>query len=694
MLVAMTSSAEGFARPVTLRGRAEEACGAFSRRRFFVSNGTCVRGGPLGDCDYARGRRELSQLMDENARYRLLVEAITDYAVYMLDEDGRVVSWNPGAERFKGYRTEEILGRHFSCFYTPEDRAVDLPARALAIAAAEGRFEQEGWRLRKTGERFWAHVVIDPIRGGEGRLIGYAKVTRDLTERRRAAEDLRRSQEQFQILVDGVTDYAIYMLDPGGRVSSWNSGAQRIKGYQPQEIIGAHFSRFYSLEDRANGAPEQALEVAGREGRFEKEGWRLRKDGSRFWAHVVVDAIRGEDGGLIGYAKVTRDITERVEAQRALEKTREALFQSKKLEAIGELTGGIAHDFNNLLAAILGSLDLVRKRLPHDPRISPLLDNAVLGAERGAQLTRRMLAFARKQELRHEIVDLGARLPGQREFLQGLVGADHELRLALAPDLEAVRTDPVQLDAAVVNLVVNARDAMPAGGRIEISAMSRIVGIEDPFLAPGAYVRLSVTDHGEGMDAETAARAMEPFFTTKGVGRGTGLGLSMVHGLMLQSGGRLEIQSEKGAGSVVSLWLPRAVGQTEGLRPVAEDPQLPQALRLRVLAVDDDPLVLTNTVAMLEELGHVVTAASSAGRALELLTSGWAVDLLITDHIMPVMTGADLLEKVRLSRPDLPGVLATGYAEAGTAAEGGGPARLAKPFTLEDLKRAIHHAME
>lgn len=633
----------------------------------------------------------MSQLMEDNARYRLLVEAITDYAVYMLDDEGRVVSWNPGAERFKGYKAHEILGQHFSRFYTPEDRAVDLPARALAIAAKEGRFEQEGWRLRKGGDRFWAHVVIDPIRDGDGRLIGYAKVTRDLSERRRAAEALRRTQEQFQILIDGVTDYAIYMLDPDGRISSWNSGAERIKGYRRQDILGSHFSRFYSPEDRAAGGPERALEIAQRAGRFENEGWRLRQDGSRFWAHVVIDAIRGDEGELIGFAKVTRDITERVEAQKALEKAREALFQSRKLEAIGELTGGIAHDFNNLLAAILGSLDLVRKRLPPDPRITPLLDNAMLGAERGAQLTQRMLAFARKQELRLEAFDLGARLVEQRDFLQSLVGSVHEIRLSLAPDLEAVRTDPVQLDRAVVNLVVNARDAMPRGGRIEISATCEIVEADDPVLAPGAYVRLSVADEGEGMDPETAARATEPFFTTKGVGKGTGLGLSMVHGLMLQSGGRLEILSRKGEGTTVGLWLPRAACDST-VSPGRLDPQVPNSPPLRVLAVDDDPLVLTNTAAMLEELGHSVATTDSGRQALELLTSDWPVDLVITDQIMPGMTGTELLDAVRGRRPDVAGILATGYADD-EGRRPGSRTRLAKPFTLDDLRHAIHDAM-
>jgi PAS domain S-box-containing protein len=259
----------------------------------------------------------LKASFNDDSRYRLLVNSVTDYAIYMLDADGIVASWNPGAQRFKGYESAEILGQHFSRFYTEEDRATGLPERALKTAATEGRFEHEGWRVRKDGTRFWAHVIIDPIRDPSGELLGYAKVTRDLSERKIAEEALRRSEERFKLLVQGVTDYAIYMLDPDGRVTNWNVGAERIKGYLADEIVGEHFFRFYTEEDRAAGMPKKVLETAAREGRFEKEGWRVRKDGSHFWANVVIDAIRDEQGNLIGFAKVTRDMSQKKEAERA-----------------------------------------------------------------------------------------------------------------------------------------------------------------------------------------------------------------------------------------------------------------------------------------------------------------------------------------------------------------------------------------
>jgi PAS domain S-box-containing protein len=268
---------------------------------------------------------KLSNPPSDDSRYRQLIEAVTDYAIYMLDANGFVTSWNPGAQRFKGYTAAEILGGHFSQFYAEEDRLAGKPARALATAAREGKFEGEGWRLRKDGSRFWAHVVIDPIRDSTGQLVGYAKITRDLTERRAAEEALRRSQEQFRLLVQGVTDYAIYMLDREGLITSWNAGAARIKGYSEAEIIGRHFSLFYRPEDSSEGQPMAALRNAEREGRFESEGWRVRKDGSQFWANVVVDPIRDDTGEIIGFAKVTRDVTAKRDAQLALQRTRPVL---------------------------------------------------------------------------------------------------------------------------------------------------------------------------------------------------------------------------------------------------------------------------------------------------------------------------------------------------------------------------------
>jgi PAS domain S-box-containing protein len=565
-----------------------------------------------------------------------------------------------------------------------------MPSRALQTAAQEGKFENEGWRVRKDGTQFWTHVVIDPIRNPSGKLLGFAKITRDLTERKRGEEVLRRSEQQFKLLVQGVTDYAIYMLDPQGNVASWNAGAQRIKGYEPKEIIGQHFSRFYAEEDRDVGLPQQALETAAREGRFEKEGWRVRKDGSRFWANVVIDAIRDPDGSLIGFAKVTRDVTERMETQRSLEEAREALFQSQKMEAVGQLTGGIAHDFNNLLSAVLGSLALLRKRLPDDPKINRLLDNAMLGAERGAALTQRMLAFARRQELKPEPVDVPALVRGMTDLLQTSLGPSITVEGRFPLILPAVQADANKLELALLNLAVNARDAMPNGGSVIIAAREERAPPAGSGLGPGRYICLSVTDQGFGMNEETLAKAMEPFFTTKGVGKGTGLGLSMVHGMAEQSGGRLILKSREGQGTIAELWLPAAKasamsspaqgqtargGATSSTRPLA------------VLAVDDDALVLMNTSAMLEDLGHTVFEAKSGQEALSILREK-EIDLVITDQAMPQMTGAQLATAIKAEWPRLPVIMATGYAELPPDVDANLP-RLPKPFTQQDIERVV-----
>ncbi|MBW8790647.1 MAG: PAS domain S-box protein [Rhizobium leguminosarum] len=627
--------------------------------------------------------------LDEGGRFRLLVDAITDYAIYMLSPEGIVTSWNTGAQRFKGYQPSEILGEHFSRFYLEEDRAAGAPARALATASEDGRFEGEGWRQRKDGSRFWAHVVIDPIRRPSGELIGYAKITRDLTERMAAEKAIRQSEEQFRRLVQGVSDYAIYMLDPDGNVSSWNFGAERIKGYRPQEIIGRHFSTFYTPEDRESGLPEIALGLARTEGRFEREGWRVRKDGTRFWASVVIDVIRDDEGDVIGFAKITRDITEKMETQRALEQAREELFQSQKMEAIGQLTGGIAHDFNNLLMAVLGSLEILKKRMPQDLSLTSLVDNAMQGAQRGAALTQRMLAFSRRQELHMEPIDVSGLIRGMMDMLSRSLGPLTVIETSFPVRLPTILTDPNQLEMAILNLVVNARDAMPSGGRIMLRASEESLPSGKGPLSPGRYVRIAVIDEGEGMDAKTLEQAITPFFTTKGVGKGTGLGLSMVQGLVSQSGGRLTMKSSLGEGTTAELWFPVAIveGATEATadRPQQEE-NAPR--RLRIVAVDDDGLVLMNTTLMLEDLGHTVFEAMAGPEALDILRKQ-QIDLVICDHAMPRMTGAQLAEAIRSEWPEMPIILATGYAEVPEGAGIANLPRLGKPFSQAQLAEAI-----
>ena len=480
------------------------------------------------------------------------------------------------------------------------------------------------------------------------------------------------------------------MLDRTGVITNWNPGAERFKGYSAGEIIGHHFSRFYTDEDRATDLPRRALEMAEREGKFEAEGWRVRKDGSRFWAHVVIDPIRNSSGELIGFAKITRDLTERRESQLALEQAREALFQSQKTEAIGQLTGGVAHDFNNLLAAILGSLELIKKR-SSDDKILSYVETASQAAKRGAALTQRMLSFARRQELKAERVEVPGLVHGMSELLQRFVGSETVLETRFPLLLPAIVADPNQLESALLNLVLNARDAVKGNGLITIGARSQTFDHKGKLKA-GRYVCLYVSDDGEGMQKEVLERAAEPFFTTKGVGKGTGLGLSMVQGLVEQSGGKIDIQSKPGEGTTVELYFPIAPPAAAKAKN-AEYQHAPAEFLgdLSILVVDDDVLVLMNTAAMLEDLGHQTHQATSGADALEILKSKPDIELIITDQAMPKMTGVMLAEEAKKVRPDLPVIIATGYADLPQNTSG--LVKLDKPYFQSDLSHAIGKAM-
>ncbi|CAO3432096.1 PAS domain S-box protein [Azospirillum doebereinerae] len=611
----------------------------------------------------------------------MLVESVRDYAIYLLDPQGIVSSWNSGAERFKGYSADEIIGQPFSRFYSADDQKAGVPQRALATALSEGKFEAEGWRIRKDGSRFWASVVIDPIRDDSGRLIGFAKVTRDITDRKAAEEALRQSNERFRLLVQGVTDYAIFMLDPAGYVTNWNAGAQRMKGYTAEEIVGQHFSRFYTEEDRLAGLPTRFLGIAEREGRCEKEGWRVRKDGGLFWANVVIDAIRDDNGALIGFAKVTRDITERRRTQEALEEARQALFQSQKMEAVGQLTGGMAHDFNNLLQAMSGCLQLVGKRAGHVAGVQKILDSGRQAVDRGTRVIRQLMAFSRRQSLQPEAFDVRDQLLGMRAFLDRALRADIQLEFDLEAELWPAMADPVQFELAVLNLATNARDAIAADGQVVIGAGN--VEFRGENGLHGDFVRVWVRDNGQGMAPEILGRVFEPFFTTKGVGQGTGLGLSQVYGFCQQSGGGATLESVPGHGTTVALLLPRA----EAVAAAAEDDgrlAVADGDGARILLVEDDPVVAPVVMAALEDLGYRVLRATSGEEALRCLERGEEVDLLFSDVVMPgAVDGIALARAARHRLPNLAVVMTTGYSEDHTGLEG--LPVLSKPYRIETL---------
>jgi PAS domain S-box-containing protein len=627
---------------------------------------------------------QVSGPVDVTGRFQMLVEAVTDYAIYMIDPGGHVTSWNRGAERIKGYRAEEVLGRHFSMFFTPEDREIGRPGYALATAAEVGRFEQEGWRLRKDGTRFWALAVLDAIHDDNGELVGFAKITRDMTERRAAQEALEESERRFRLLVQSVIDYAIFMLDPDGRVTNWNSGAQRMKGYRAEEIVGAHFSTFYTEEDRRAGVPALALGKARSEGKFEIEGWRVRKDGSRFWASVVIDAIHDEQGQLIGFAKITRDITEQREAQRKLAETREQLFQAQKMEAIGQLTGGVAHDFNNLLTIILGGADMAERLVGDNEKLKRILGNMRHAVKRGETLTKQLLAFSRRQALKPQIIDLHEQIPVIADLLSRSLRGDIEIVTDVAADAAPIEVDASQLELAMLNVGLNARDAMPQGGTLRISARHASPRAEAD---PREYVAVAISDTGIGIPEEIKSRVIEPFFTTKPVGKGSGLGLSQAYGFAAQSGGSMTIDSTVGRGTTVTFYLP--VAKALPAKPTKCDRVAQISGRGTILVVEDDPAIAELAVSLLEDAGFTARLVTTAQSALDELAQN-GVDALFSDIMLPGgMTGAELAHLVRSKFPGVAVLLATGFAESATNMLARDFPILPKPYDQHALVAAL-----
>lgn len=630
--------------------------------------------------------------LEPERRFQLLVDGVTDTAIYMLDPDGLVASWNSGAERIKGYSAKEIIGQPFARFFSSEDIAAGTPQKLLADVRASGRIETEGWRVRKDGSRFWSAGILAPIRDSDGTFLGYAKLTRDMTERESARRALAESERQLRLLVRSVVDYALFMLDPNGIVSSWNSGAERIKGYVADEIIGRHFSCFYTPPERLAGTPRKALETAAATGRYEAEGLRVRKDGSQFWAHVIIDAIRDEDGSLVGFAKITRDVTERRQAQEALRKAQEQLAYNQKMEALGQLTGGIAHDFNNLLMIVGGQTDLLKRRATSDSERRSL-DAIEQAVRHGARLTRQMLSFARANPITRQVVDLRDRVNTFHELLSSSLRADIKLAMDIAEDVRPVLVDAAEFELALVNLAVNARDAMPTGGSILLKIENRVFDTDEQIGVAGEFVEVSMADCGTGIAPEHLSRIWEPFFTTKEPGKGTGLGLSQVYGFARHSGGTVRVSSQPGRGTTVSIFLPQSREQQAGQQ---DEPGLfeQHAASGTILVVEDNLQVSEISAALIEQLGYATVVAADANEALNLLKTRKDIVLVFSDIVMPgSMDGLALARAVRDRTPSLPVVLTSGYSKL--ADEAGREFQiLRKPYEISALARAIRSAIE
>ena len=511
-----------------------------------------------------------------------------------------------------------------------------------------------------------------------------AKTSGDMIEKK-SDHALLGAEQHFRRLVQGVTDYAIFMLDPEGHVTSWNAGAERIKGYAPGDIIGEHFSRFYTPEDFDSGVPRRALETARETGRYEAEGWRVRKDGTRFWASVVLDAIHDDSGKLVGFAKITRDMTEKREAQLRLEESREQLFRSQKMEALGQLTGGLAHDFNNLLTAILGACELATRNIDNPDKVRRMLDGVRGSAQRGASLTKQLLAFARAQPLEIRQIDLKQFFSDVTTLVRPSLRTDIEVITEISDQVWPIDADAGALELAILNLAFNARDAMKEGGTLKISAHNEVLKGEPDGLR-GEHVALKVTDTGAGMSPEVMERVFEPFFTTKSFGEGTGLGLSQVFGFAKQIGGAAVVDSQPGKGATFTLYLPASRGAS-----AAESKLNGNALG-RVLIVEDDTLVAELAAGMLSELGFECTVAHSAKEALEQLAGGEKPKVIFSDIVMPGgISGIELARKVRDRFPELPVLLTTGYSEQAGRAHGF-PV-LQKPYEMDALASALGNVL-
>ncbi|HEU4613886.1 MAG TPA: PAS domain S-box protein [Kofleriaceae bacterium] len=627
-------------------------------------------------------------LLDHEQLFRLMVENVRDYAIFMLDPTGHVATWNRGAEQINGYRAEEIIGQHFSVFYPASDIEAGKCEMELEVAEREGRFEDLGWRLRKDGTRFWANVVITAVRDPERNLIGFAKVTRDLTDRKRAEEEAiarLEAEERFRLIIESVRDYAIFMLDAGGHVATWNIGAERIHGYRAEEIIGSHFSRFYPQEDVEAGKCEMELRAAAQDGRFEDEDWRVRKDGSRFWANVVISAVRDHEGRLIGYSKVTRDLTERrvAEADRTARLAAEHASRTKD-----EFLAILGHELRNPLAPILTALQLLKLR-GQDP---PPKEHAVIERQvrHMMHLVDDLLDISRitrgKLELRRHPIDLRGVVAKAIELASPLIEQrGHRLQVDLPTRPIGVDVDEARMTQVLANLMTNAAKYTEPGGAIRVSVTERAGDVD-----------IAVSDNGIGIPPDLLPRVFDLFVqgyrTSERSGGGLGIGLTLVRNLVEMHGGTVSAHSEGvGRGSRFTVHLPVvALDVTDNTHRA---PKLFAVARSRrILVVDDNEDARELLAEALRAAGHDVYTAGDPAQALNMIEAVQP-EVAILDIGLPVMDGYELAGRIR---SQLAGELhlfaLTGYGQASDrerAHAAGFAAHFVKPVDLKLLIDSI-----
>ncbi len=623
-----------------------------------------------------------SRLIDDPRIAKLLSE-VSDFAVYALDADGVCVAWEPISRHYQYLPVEAVIGRSLSDFY-PDDQKPNY-LRGLRNAAETGRNEGEGWRVRADGARCWMRTITLPLCDEDGALTGYMGIVYDATRQHESASALRKNEEVYDALIQGLKDHVICVLDRGGHIRKWNSDAPAILGREPTSLEGSHFSEFFTAEDRKSGEPAKILALARKRGRYQAESWRLRGDDSRFRVDSTVFALPDADGNLFGYGIVVRDITDRYEAATQLLESQAALEQSEKLRSLGELTGGIAHDFNNLLTVVRGSAELLQTANLSEDKKARHIAAIIETADRAAELTAQLLSFARRQPLQPKRVSLNALLADMTDMLRRTLGGGINILHVPAPDLGDVCVDPTQLRNLILNAAINARDAMKSSGTLTLATRNVPDGTGNPL------VSLAISDTGEGMVSKVAARVFEPFFTTKGL-EGTGLGLSQAYGFAAQSGGDLRICSEAGRGSTLTLLLPR---HTAGLecaaapgKPENEIEQVPNGTR--ILLVEDSRTVALFAQTLLEDMGCEIVHARNAQEAMRILErEADRFDIVFSDIVMPGLSGLELAAKVREQKPTLPILLATGYSEAAARGEGSEFPILPKPYKREKLSEML-----
>ena len=681
-----------------------------------------------------RALRDANARLDTNAverrqteeRYKLIVDSISDYAIFMLDTAGNVASWNLGAEKIKGYREAEILGRPYALFFTKEDQASGKPQHGLEVAVAGGRFECEDWRVRKDGSLFWAGVVLTAMRGKHGELVGFSKVQRDLSEHKRAEDALHKANDllvsdalkraenlteltrrleaeieehrasdksllETKELLEATFDAApfpIIVTKPGGDVLMWNKAGEATYGITLAELTANGYGMLVPAGQRGEA---ERIRIAAEAGNVSTASQIHLRDGRTLDVRLSIAPVFAVDGTMRAIVTVMEDVTQKnqIEAQ---------FRQAQKMEAIGTLTGGMAHDFNNLLGVIIGNLDILRDMRPNDAELTELSGEALEAALRGADLTRRLLAFARRQPLQSRRIDLNVLINGTVKLIGRLLGDHIEIVLSLARNVCPVLADPGQLESALTNLATNARDAMPKGGKLIISTSGRTLDADyvlaNPGVAQGDYAMITVTDTGTGMSPEIRNRIFEPFFSTKEE-RGTGLGLSMVFGFMKQSGGHISVYSEPGVGTTFRLFLPC----TREPEEKGTEPQPDGSFAGRgetVLVVDDNEAVRRIVSRQLNSLGYHVLEAGDGVEAMEILKTS-PIDLLFTDVVMPGgIDGFALAGIAQKQWPCVRIILTSGFPQTRFAEDFGphGWRLLSKPYRKEELARMIRDMLD